>query len=162
MMYHIQYVTGTNGQTGHLAERIRVLREHAPGYDYLDTGWAATEAVAMDEAETREALEPTGYPQDRAIEANEYSLSDPSWNAWYYGWELKSFQITYGPRYNPQHAEIVLNGVIASEPLTPALAARAARVGCGHRDGVTVWSNDDHGYRLYAQSARRLEREEAQ
>ena len=71
----------------------------------------------------------------------------------------KRFTVTYGPRYFPQHAEIVLSGVIASEPLTPALAARAARVACGHRDGVTVWSNDDHGYRLYAKSARRLTRE---
>ena len=68
----------------------------------------------------------------------------------------KRFTVTYGPRYNPQHAEVTLNGVIDTEPLTRAMAVRAARVGCGHRCGVTVWSNDDHGYRLYAESARRL------
>ena len=52
--------------------------------------------------------------------------------------------------------EVTLNGVLETERLTPTLAARAARVAFGHRSGATVTSNDNHGYRLYANSARRF------
>ena len=55
---------------------------------------------------------------------------------------------------------VVLNGVTVAERITPKMAARAARVAFGHRSGVTVWSNEDYGYRLYAKSARRLMGEE--
>lgn len=68
----------------------------------------------------------------------------------------KQFQVAYGLRVYPHRTTVILNGVLASEPMTRALAVRAARVACGHRDGVTVWSNDDHGYRLYKRSAKRL------
>jgi len=71
----------------------------------------------------------------------------------------KEFTLIHGPRYNPLTETVTLNGVAESEPLTPALAVRAARAGCGHRDGVTVWSNDDHGYRLYERSARKITRD---
>lgn len=56
-------------------------------------------------------------------------------------------------------SEVTLNGVIESEPLTPKMAERAARVAFGHRDGVTVWSNEEYGYRLYTNSARKLREE---
>ena len=72
----------------------------------------------------------------------------------------KEFQVSYGLRVYPHRATVTLNGFDASEPLTRAMAVRAARVACGHRDGVTVWSNDDHGYRLYKRSAKRLTRED--
>lgn len=72
----------------------------------------------------------------------------------------KQFQVSYGLRVYPHRATVILNGVLASEPMTRAMAVRAARVACGHRDGVTVWSNDKHGYRLYAKSARRLTEED--
>ena len=68
----------------------------------------------------------------------------------------KQFTVIHGPRYNPVTELVILNGVSESEPLTPALAIRAARVGCGHRDGVTVWSNDSHGYRLYKATHRKI------
>ena len=54
---------------------------------------------------------------------------------------------------------VTLNGVTDDERLTPAMAARAARVAFGHRNGVTVTSNDTHGYRLYVRSARKLGQE---
>ena len=53
--------------------------------------------------------------------------------------------------------EVTLNGVCADEPLTPKMAARAAFVAFGHRNGVTVTSNDEHRYRLYSASARKLQ-----
>ena len=53
-------------------------------------------------------------------------------------------------------AEVALNGVTEDERLTPKMAARAARVAFGHRSGVSVGSNDKHGYRLYANSARKF------
>ncbi len=71
----------------------------------------------------------------------------------------KRFTVIHGPRYNPLTETVILNGVIETESLTRAMAIRAARVGCGHRDGVTVWSNDDHGYRLYERSARKITRD---
>jgi len=70
----------------------------------------------------------------------------------------KQFTIIAGPRYNPITTTVVLNGVLDSEPLTPKLAARAARVGFGHRDAVTVWSDDDYGYRLYKNTHRKINR----
>jgi len=53
--------------------------------------------------------------------------------------------------------EVTLNGVTESERLTPKMAARAARVAFGRHDGVSIFCyDDDFGYRLYANSARRL------
>jgi hypothetical protein len=71
--------------------------------------------------------------------------------------EAKQMIVRYGPVGNEQQVEVQLNGVPAGTPLTPKLAAQAARIACGHRNGVTVLSNeDDYGYRLYSQSARKL------
>lgn len=71
--------------------------------------------------------------------------------------DTKQIHCSAGPRSNLVHATVQLNGVLPSEQLTPKLAARAARVAFGHRDGVTVWDNEHgHGYRLYAKSARKL------
>ena len=69
----------------------------------------------------------------------------------------KSLTVTGGPRSNPTSIQVELNGVSPDEPLTPKLAARAARVAFGHRGGVTVWDHEhDYGYRLYKYSARKL------
>ncbi len=73
----------------------------------------------------------------------------------------KRFTVTHGSKYRPVTSTITLNGVISTDPLTRSLAVQAARVACGHRSGVTVWSNDEHGYRLYARCARKLYREPA-
>jgi hypothetical protein len=73
--------------------------------------------------------------------------------------ENKRFTVIYGPAYNPISMTVTLNGVLESEPLTPRMAARAARVGCGHRNGVTVWSTEDYGYRLYENSHRRISKD---
>jgi hypothetical protein len=86
-----------------------------------------------------------------------------TWETWAWLVEAptqeKQFTVVHGPPYSPISVIVTLNGVLESEPLTPRMAARAARVGCGHRNGVTVWSNDDHGYRLYKDSHRRIRRE---
>lgn len=55
--------------------------------------------------------------------------------------------------------EVVLRGVPETERLTPKLAAQAARVAFGHRNGVTVTSGG-YGYRLYANSARKIRENE--
>jgi len=69
----------------------------------------------------------------------------------------KKLICVFGPRGNTRQVNVHLNGVLPSERLTPKMAERAAHVGCGHRDGVTVWDNEFHyGYRLYARSARKL------
>lgn len=68
----------------------------------------------------------------------------------------KQLTVTSGPRGNQISSQVELNGVPISEKLTPKMAARAARIAVGGRDGVTVTSNDAHSYRLYAKSARKL------
>jgi hypothetical protein len=71
--------------------------------------------------------------------------------------EAKQMIVRYGPVGNEQQVEVQLSGVLAGTPLTPKLAAQAARIACGHRNGVTVLSDeDDYGYRLYSRSARKL------
>lgn len=69
---------------------------------------------------------------------------------------LKEFTVIHGPRYNPVTEIVTLNGVGEFERLTPKLAVRAARVACGYRNSVTVWSNEDYGYRLYKSSCRKI------
>lgn len=68
----------------------------------------------------------------------------------------KMFQVQH--HLNPQilTQTVILNGVHPDEKLTPKLARRAACVAQGHDTGVTVWSGDDFGYRLYENSARKV------
>jgi len=68
----------------------------------------------------------------------------------------KHFTVIHGPAYNPVTATVILNGVDESERLTPKLAIRAARVGCGHRNSVTVWDGGEYGYRLYKNTHRKV------
>jgi hypothetical protein len=71
--------------------------------------------------------------------------------------QAKELTASTGPRGNEISLPVQLNGVLPEERLTPKLAARAARVAFGHRDGVTVWDNEHgYGYRLYKESARKL------
>ncbi len=72
----------------------------------------------------------------------------------------KQLTVTSGPKGNQVSSKVELNGVQASERLTPKMAARAARIAVGGRDQVTVTSNDAHGYQLYAKSARKFSIEE--
>ena len=73
---------------------------------------------------------------------------------------MKEFKCITGPSYDPNVARVELNGFDSNEALTPQMARRAAKVAFGHSRGVTVWSDDAHGYALYSNSHRRLVREE--
>ena len=73
--------------------------------------------------------------------------------------QQKTFTCITGPIGDTVTIQVQLNGASEDERLTPRLAARAANVAFGHRSGITVWSNDSHGYRLYTKSARKLARE---
>lgn len=68
----------------------------------------------------------------------------------------KTLQVTHGPRTNPTTLIVELDGVLPDERLTPKLAAQAARIACGHRDGVTVQESNGDGYRLYRNTARKV------
>ena len=72
------------------------------------------------------------------------------------GW--KEFICTAGSVYNSSTVLVPLQGVAPGEKLTPKLAARASIIAFGHRDKVTVRSNDDHWYRLYVNDCRKLKR----
>lgn len=68
----------------------------------------------------------------------------------------KQLSVTHGPSGNESHSTVQLNGVSDDEKLTPKMARRAARIACGHSNGVTV-TDGEHGYRLYRNSARKIE-----
>lgn len=70
--------------------------------------------------------------------------------------ENKEFTVQFHLNPDMTRRQVVLNGVHPSEELTPKLARRAATVAQGHDTGVTVWSDDDYGYRLYENSARKV------
>lgn len=72
----------------------------------------------------------------------------------------KRMTVTSGPKGNQVTSQVELNGVGANEQLTPKMAARAARIAVGGRSQVTVTSTNGHGYRLYANSARKFQVEE--
>lgn len=73
----------------------------------------------------------------------------------------KQLTVVTGPVYNPQVQQVVLNGVQASERLTPQLARRAVHVAAGFSYPATVWDNEhNYGYRVYANSARKIAAEE--
>jgi hypothetical protein len=69
----------------------------------------------------------------------------------------KTLLVKAGPAKNELSTSVELNGVMADERLTRKIAAQAARVAFGHRDCVTVLDMDaGYGYRLYANSARKI------
>lgn len=69
----------------------------------------------------------------------------------------KQLTVTYGPSYNPQMCQVVLNGVLAHERLTRNMARRAVHAAAGLSFPATVWDNEhNYGYRVYAKSARKL------
>ena len=70
--------------------------------------------------------------------------------------DTKQLTVTHGSTDNRQTAIVELNGVLDTERLTPKMAERAARIACGHRSGVTVQDSNGDGYRLYANSARKV------
>jgi len=74
----------------------------------------------------------------------------------------KQLTVTTGPSYNPVKQQVVLNGVQASERLTPKLAHRALYVATCYSYPATVWDNEhNYGYRLYSpKSARKLHSDE--
>ena len=72
---------------------------------------------------------------------------------------MKEFKVITGSKMNPDVGLVQMNSVQADERLTPKLARRAVQVSAGYSFPATVWSNDDHGYRVYRHSARKLPRE---
>ncbi len=73
----------------------------------------------------------------------------------------KQLTVVTGPVYNPQVCQVVLNGVQASERLTPQLARRAVQAAAGLSYPATVWDSENrYGYRVYAKSARKITEEE--
>jgi len=69
----------------------------------------------------------------------------------------KTLTVSTDDQIAPATTTIQLNGVLATERLTPRLAIRAARVAFGHRNRVTVVDVEAGiGYRLYAKSHRKL------
>ena len=87
-MYHIQFVSGTNRQTGHLSERIRILSKPARGETSLTYGWSVSDSELMDEEQVRALMTESGidYPTDIPIVNGDYSTNDPGWNATYWHW----------------------------------------------------------------------------
>jgi len=87
-MYYTQFVTGTNAQTGHLAERIRILREPALERHDLSFGWHISQTQEIDEPQVRVLLQEHGinYPSNVPIVYGDYSISDPDWNRVFWGW----------------------------------------------------------------------------
>ena len=88
-MYYTQFVTGTNAQFGHLAERIRILRESANERHDLSFRWHVSESQEMDEPQVRALLREHGinYPDDIPVIYGDYSVSDPDWSGQFYGWD---------------------------------------------------------------------------
>jgi hypothetical protein len=71
--------------------------------------------------------------------------------------DFKQVTVISGTRQSPTIQTPILNGVLPSEPLTPKLARRAARIAVGVGYGCTVLDEDAGiGYRLYERSARKL------
>lgn len=74
---------------------------------------------------------------------------------------MKELLVISGPIYEPKSTRVQLPGILANQPLTPKLARQAARMACGQATRATVWDEGAGvGYRLYAQSARKLYKEE--
>jgi len=89
MTYHVQYVQGTQAQTGHLANRIRIMDKPARRYENLSHGWLVSDSDEVSEAEVREIMAELGipYPPSLPIVYGDYSYSKPEWNSWYYNWD---------------------------------------------------------------------------
>ncbi len=69
----------------------------------------------------------------------------------------KQLVVITGPSWNPAKHTVVLNGVLAEERLTPAMARRAVYVAVKASYPATVWDNGlGYGYRLYRHSHRKI------
>jgi hypothetical protein len=111
-VYYVQLVEGTNAQTGHLAERIRVLDGPAKGVHELTHGWYVSDAdEPVIEEQVREFLKKhsVDYPDDIPLIPGDYSISTPEWNAEYYGWNQPledSYPLWMQPRWWQFHNHI--------------------------------------------------------
>lgn len=87
-MYHVQFITGTNAQADHLAERIRIMREPASERHDLTFGWSVSDTEEMTEEQIRALMVEHGidYPPDIPIVFGDYSISDPGWNDAFWHW----------------------------------------------------------------------------
>lgn len=63
---------------------------------------------------------------------------------------MKTLTVTHGPKLNPLTVTVELPGELDNARLTPAMARRAARVACGHCNGVRVMDGDT-GYIVYSE-----------
>ncbi len=73
----------------------------------------------------------------------------------------KQLTVTTGPSYNPVKQQVVLNGIQASDKLTPKMARQAVHAAARYSYPATVWDKEHgYGYRVYAKSARKITEEE--
>lgn len=73
----------------------------------------------------------------------------------------KQLTVVTGPVYNPQVCQVVLNGIEASDKLTPKMARQAVHAAARYSYPATVWDNEHgYGYRVYAKSARKITEDE--
>lgn len=89
-MYHIQFVSGTMAQTGHLAERLRILRKPVGRHQDPTHGWIVTASQGpLTEVNVRALLQQHGiaYPPHIPVVYGGYSISDPDWNSSFYHWD---------------------------------------------------------------------------
>lgn len=168
--FYIQFVTGTNGQTGHLANRIRVVTKPAPERNELSFGWhvSRTDDEPMTDDQAREVMAKYGieYPEHIPVLPGDYSVSEPSWNRLYWGWNEQPEE--WSPLWSqpfwwqtlhwnelPDNQEILLRDwqKIPEDAITQAEAAEIAgitiqAINQAIRDGrLTKFDNPDAKYR---------------
>lgn len=72
----------------------------------------------------------------------------------------KQLTVITGPSYNPQVQQVILNGIEASDKLTPKMARQAVHA-ARYSYPATVWDKEHgYGYRVYAKSAHKITEEE--
>lgn len=71
--------------------------------------------------------------------------------------ERKTLFAAAGSRENRVSTTLELLGTWSSEPLTPKMARRAARIAFGHEDAVTIYDDAaGYGYVVYRNSTRKF------
>ena len=63
---------------------------------------------------------------------------------------MKNLLVTHGPKDNPLTEHVQLLGILSNTRLTPKIARQAARIACGHVQGVRVMDGNT-GYILYSE-----------
>ena len=63
---------------------------------------------------------------------------------------MKNLRVTYGPKGDQKTEHVQLLGILSNTKLTPKIARQAARIACGHMQGVRVMDGNI-GYILYSE-----------